>query len=557
MLPVLTNQNTVPEDLGMGDFDLLRLFSLKINDNGVTDHLLMKIQYISRCNLSTLHEMKKRIEELSELMAESYDCCTKSCVAFTGPHSKLKACPRCRKPRYRLNGQPVKVYRYIPFIPQLVAFFLNRELNERMRYRSDGHPKAKADKRGHMTDVFDGTHYLGLLKKEVTVNGHGLGHTYFSDPRDIALGLATDGVGPWRRRKSTFWPILLYNFNLPPTERSHDDNAICIGEVPGPEKPKDMDSFLYPAVQELLKLSVGVKAYDVVEKEVFVLRAYLLTIFGDIPAVSMLLRMKGHNACSPCRLCMIRGVRIPNSSTTTHYVPLCRRNLQGQTDYDPANLPLRKHEQFMAQANEVQSAETNAKSERLATEYGINGVPLLSVLDSLALPLSAGYEFMHLVFENLIPNLALLWSGNFKGLDKNQPFVFTKTDWEAIGAAAAASHSTLPSSYGAAVPNIATDRSTFSAEAWSQWALFVGPVILNGRFSNKKYHDHFCDLVRLINLCLKFEFSKDDISDIRNGFIDWVKKYEKYVTVLNLLTRTPADEKLGTIISINRSDSRV
>ena len=136
MLPVLTNQNTVPEDLGMGDFDLLRLFSLKINDNGVTDHLLMKIQYISRCNLSTLHEMKKRIEELSELMAESYDCCTKSCVAFTGPHSKLKACPRCRKPRYRLNGQPVKVYRYIPFIPQLVVFFLNCELNERMRCRA-------------------------------------------------------------------------------------------------------------------------------------------------------------------------------------------------------------------------------------------------------------------------------------------------------------------------------------------------------------------------------------------------------------------------------------
>ena len=50
-----------------------------------------------------------------------------------------------------------------------------------------------------------------------------------------------------------------------------------------------MDSFLYPAIQELLKLSVSVKVYDVVAEEIFVLRAYLLTIFGDIPAVSMLL----------------------------------------------------------------------------------------------------------------------------------------------------------------------------------------------------------------------------------------------------------------------------
>lgn len=506
---------------------MLRLFSLKIDNDGVTDQLLMKIEYMSKCNLDSLHQMKKRLEELSELMAESYDCCIKSCVAFTGPHAKLRACPRCRKPRYRLNGQPMKVYRYIPLIPRLISFFLNHELNQRMCYRSEGHQKTKAAGEGLMTDVFDGAHYLGLLEREVSVNGHGLGHTYFSGPRDVALGLATDGVNPWKRRKSTFWPILLFNFNLPPTERFHDENVICVGEVPGPQKPKDMDSFLYPAVQELLKLAVGVKAYDVVEKEVFVLRAYLLTVFGDIPAVSMLLRMKGHNARSPCRLCTIQGVRIPKSKTVTHYVPHFRKNLHSQADYDPANLPSRTHQEFVAQANEVQSAKTNAESERLAIEYGINGVPLLSVLDSLALPLSTGYEFMHLIFENLLPNLALLWSGNFKGLDKNQPFVFSKTVWEAIGAATAASHSTMPSSYGAAVPNIATDRSTFSAEAWSQWALFVGPVVLNGRFPNRKYYEHFCDLVKLINLCLKFELSKGDLSDIRNGFVDWVEKYEK------------------------------
>ena len=184
----------------------------------------------------------------------------------------------------------------------------------------------------------------------------------------------------------------------------------------------------------------------------------------------------------------------------------------------------------MAQGQEVQLAKTNTSSDRLATEYGINGLPLLSVLDSLSLPLSSGYKFMHLVFENLIPNLALLWSGNFKGLNKNQPFVFNKTVWEAIGAATAVSRSTMPSSYGALVPNIATDQSTFSAEAWSQWALFIRPVILNGCFPGKQYYNHFCDLVGLINLCLKFKFSNEDISRIREGFIHWVKKYEKYVT---------------------------
>ena len=379
-----------------------------------------------------------------------------------------------------------------------------------------------------MTDIFDGSHYHELLKKEVTINGHGVGHTYFSDDRDIALGLASDGISPWRHRKATFWPILLYNFNLPPDECFHDDNMICIGKVPGPTKPKDMDSFLYPAVQELLKLAIGVQAYDVIDEEIFVLHAYLITIFGDIPAVSMLLRMKGQNGRSPCRLCMIQGTRIPNSRVTTHYLPLCQKNLQAaRVDYDPTDLPMRTHKEFMEQARKVQLAETNAESERLSTEYGINGVPLLSVLDSLSLPLSTGYEFMHLMFENTIPNLALLWSGNFKGLDTNQPFVFSKTVWDAIGATTAATQSTMPSSYGAAVPNIVADRSSFTAETWSQWALFVGPVVLNGRFSNKQYYNHFCELVKLIKLCLKFELSKEEIATIRNGFIRWVKKYEE------------------------------
>jgi hypothetical protein len=84
-----------PTDPSADDLDLLRRFSLWIDDPAVTDKLLMKITRMSRCGFDTLHRMKKRLEELSELMAESYNCCIKSCVAFTGPHMNLKACPRC------------------------------------------------------------------------------------------------------------------------------------------------------------------------------------------------------------------------------------------------------------------------------------------------------------------------------------------------------------------------------------------------------------------------------------------------------------------------------
>ena len=55
-------------------------------------------------------------------------------------------------------------------------------MNERMRYQAEGHPQAKEESGGHKTDIFDGTHYCGLLKWEVMVNGHQLGHKYFEDP---------------------------------------------------------------------------------------------------------------------------------------------------------------------------------------------------------------------------------------------------------------------------------------------------------------------------------------------------------------------------------------
>ena len=87
--------------------------------------------------------------------------------------------------------------------------------------------------------------------------------------------------------------------------------------------------------------------------------------------------------------------------------------------------------------------------------------------------------------------------------------------------------------------------------------MFVGPVVLNGRFPNKRYYNHFCELIRLISLCLKFELSKEDISRIRDGFIHWVKKYEECASVsFYLPMSTLADRNIGTIISTDQFGSR-
>jgi Transposase family tnp2. len=524
----------VADDLSEMDKLILRAFTLKVKSH-MTDDAYEKLSFVFPSEpLPSWKETKSRTAFLSGIDPILYDCCPSSCCCYTGPNASLDKCPHCHMLRYNPDGQPKKKFVYIPLIPRLVAFFKNPDLAEKMKYRGHEH----IHNPGNITDIHDGSVYRELLDKPVVVDGKELRHKYFSDSRDVALGLSTDGFAPFRRRKRTAWPLLLFNYNLPPELRFLAEYIICLGIIPGPKKPKDCDSFLWPVIEELLRLAVGVRAYDVLLSSLFALRAYIIVASGDIPAISMLMRIKGHNGFSPCRACKITGVRVPGSRAATYYVPLDRsrhpdiRNSASATKkYDADNLPLRTHLEMLEQGREVQLAKTTAESERLSKQYGIKGVPILSYLPSLSFPASFPYDFMHLIWENLIPNLVLLWTGDFKGVDQGrESYELGKNVWEAIGEATATSGNTLPSTFCARPPNVAGDHSGCTADSWSFWTLYLAPVLLHKKFLKRKYYDHFVELVKLLHICLQFELSRDDVKALRVGFNMWVQKYEVYVS---------------------------
>jgi hypothetical protein len=109
-------------------------------------------------------------------------------------------------------------------------------------------------------------------------------------------------------------------------------------------------------MDELLELAVGVPTYDALLHSFFSLYAYLITAFGDIPAISMLMHMKGHNSLSPCRMCTIKGIQMPNLQNKMLYMPLSCCNHPEPTDideYDLGNLPLCEHNFFLVQAESL------------------------------------------------------------------------------------------------------------------------------------------------------------------------------------------------------------
>jgi hypothetical protein len=509
------------------DLSTIRAYNYKINVN-LGDRSFEKLPRAFPGppigTLPSLTRIRRRIAFLSGIEPVDYDCCIKSCCCFTGPFAAQTTCPYCGESRYTASGSPRKIFQYIPLAPRLCALYADADTARILRYRHDYQPQP-----GVLADIFDGSHYRSLCQEKVTIEGESLGHKFFSQPTDIAIGLSTDGFGPFKRRKQTCWPMIIFIYNFPPEIRVKLADIFCLGIIPGPKAPKDHDSFLVPFVEELLELARGVPARDAYMDHNFLLRVYLLLAFGDMPALAKMLRLKSTNAVVPCRACKIVALRDPAGGAHAHYYAAL--HTPSGPSYNPVDLPLRTHNEFIRQALQVATAEGTVQSE-LAILHGIHGVPVLTTLSSIAVPASFPHDFMH-ILENIIPMLVSHWTGTFKGLGVGSgSYQIPKTIWDAIGEACATSGTTLPSSFGARVPNIATLRYHFIAETWILFAMLVGPVVLQGRFTLPVYYEHFISLVKLINLCLKLEISEPELQDIENGFAAWVVEYERSVLVL-------------------------
>ncbi|CUA72704.1 Type III restriction-modification system EcoP15I enzyme mod [Rhizoctonia solani] len=409
----------------------------------------------------------RRLRILSGLESCAYDCC---------------------EARYQLNGTARRVFRYTPLIPQLRALFQDAEMAKKLNYRVEAEQKREPNK---IFDVFDAEHYCSLRE---TVLNPDTGYHFFDNPQDIALGLSTDGFTLFKRRRrghSTAWPLILINYNLHARIRNRLENVICVGVIPGPKQCKDLNSFLVPLLYELLELESGVDcpAPPTPDREGhnFVFRAFLIMILGDIPAVAKLLMMKGHNALKPCRTCMIEGVICYLEHNSVYYVPMADPHDENIVlTYN--DLQLRTHQSFLDQLDEIESARTKTARGKLATKYGLNARSIFTQLRSIDLATCAPYDAMHLLFENLVPNMIKHWTGQFKGLGQGTGnYEIDPREWAGVGLKTVGIRRTVPSAFVSVMHDIAQDGNLFTAELYAFWIQYVAPVVLKDVLPQEYY----------------------------------------------------------------------
>lgn len=496
----------------------------------------MRYTFRHKVTIASEYTIFRQMGILSGVKPIIFDCCPNSCIAYTKKFIYYQSCPFCNEPRVK-DRKPRRSFTYFPLIPRLQGYFQSATMIEKMAYRSN-----HQQRHGEILDVFDGKHYQQLRKHRVVVDGVKLNHRYFSDPHDIALSLCTDSYLLFKRRRKgpSATPILLQNYNLPPQIHTHLRNLICIGIIPGPKQPKDLESFLSPLDDESVELAYGVKTFNAIERSTFDLHAYVLFKLGDIIAIEKFLQIKGHNAIYPCRSCKIRAVR---GTGKTYYVPLRPpKNMdldlddtQGEeVEWDPESLPLRKHVDFIETTTRIRAALTKAEKERIAKETGIKNIPAMSRVGSLDYARSFPWEWFHLLLENIIPNLVDFWTGQFKGLGEGvEEFEIAPKVWEEVGRETAAAVQHIPSTFVRVLGNIASDRSLFTAESWSFWFIYLAPKLLEKHFHKQKYYTHMCELVELMKLMLQFRITLKQVDELEQGLICWVKKYERYVFTIN------------------------
>lgn len=522
--PTLTGNELLTE----ADRDNIRAFNLRLKTNMSRENYNeMRQAFSHKLEINSLYITTRRIALLADLKPQYFDCCINSCVCYTREYSGLNDCPYCQEPRFSSSHQPRRRFCYLPVVPRFKAFFQSADMIEKLRYRPDFHYDPN-----NITDIFSSSRYQEMLHTVVRVDGEPLGHRFFSDSRDIAFGLCTDGFLLFNRKRGgpSATPLLLKIYSLPPSIRTHLEHLLCLGVIPGPHQPKDLASFLAPFDDECADLAHGIPCYDCSLRDSFNLHAYQITEEGDIIAIEKFLGLKGHSSLCPCRSCKMRGCRMATGSNKVYYIPLAQPvNNEGRIDsWDPATLPLRIHKEFEAAMQQIEAATTKKYQRELEQYHGIKQRPALRRVNALDYARSCPWEWLHLFAENLVPNMLDIWTGRFKGQDEGSgEYLIDAESWSQIGQETEEAVKDIPSSFVRALGNIAMDRAGYTAESYAFWFMYLAPHLLLGRFRNMQYYDHAMGLVDIMKTTLQFSLTTEEVDVLEVKCRNWALKYEE------------------------------
>ncbi|KIK29823.1 hypothetical protein PISMIDRAFT_88326 [Pisolithus microcarpus 441] len=492
-------------------------------------------------DILSFHNIENLIASLTGVEKVQHDMCPNSCVAFTGPYSDLEQCPLCEASRWNqellqgTNGRsriPAKRFTTIPLGPQLQALYRDPIHARQMRYLHERTQQILAELRQSRSislidDVVAGWDYLGaVLDGDIKKD-------------DIVIMVSLDGAQLYESKQSDCWIYIWIILNLAPDKRYKKVHVCPGGFIPGPNKPKNIDSFLFVGLHHIAALQhEGLRIWDASEDRIFTSGLYLLFTTADGPGLVCWDGMVGHSGKNGCRVyCPTPSRRKIHG--THYYLALLKprdSSVPGSDhpDIDVFQLPLSGSGDYAHNLARLISAPSQRQWDIRKTETGITKPPLILGLDpsrSLGVPLCMTTDIMHLA-GNLSDLLISLWRGTMECVHTDSKdswdwaVLRDEEIWTMHGQAVEDAGISIPGSFDRKPRNIA-DKINTDYKTWEfhVYIFCLAPALLYDILP-ERYWLNFCKLVRGIQIMSQHTINQRDIIHAHILLCSWGREFE-------------------------------
>lgn len=242
--------------------------------------------------------------DLSGVYSIEDDMCINSCLAFTGPFKHLQKCPECDEPCYDpFKRKSCQQLHTIPLGPQLQALRQGVQSSLEMDYHQATTAKIFTDLNVNdgsipvIKDFFFGQAYIDKVDEKMI------------DKDNMVLLFFMDGAQLYANKASDCWIYIWIIFDYMPGTRYKKKHVLPGGFIPGPNKPKHSDSFLFPGLHHLAALqNEGLQIWDSVTKIVITSHPFLALATAGGPGMAYLNGLVGHHGKNGCHLfCSLPG----------------------------------------------------------------------------------------------------------------------------------------------------------------------------------------------------------------------------------------------------------
>src|SRR6201996_313769 len=343
-------------------------------------------------------------------------------------------------------------------------------------------------------------------------------------PDNTLLMLSIDGTQLYQSKQSDCWIYIWVLLDLAPDLRYKKKYVLPGGFIPGPKKPKNLDSFVYTGLHHLSALQRdGLRIWDCQTGRIFTSRPFFFLGTADGPGLAALHGQVGHHGVFGCReYCGLRGRHKPGGP---HYYPALRKprnyDLPGcsHNDVDVFGLPSASRRLYISNLNRVIACETDAQFRLAWKETGLCKPSIFMGLPSgrsSGLPGCLAIDHMHIIAINLPDLLVGLWRGSID-CDKNDSkdrwdwTVLVRETWKVHGQDVARCRPYLPRSFNCPPQNPA-EKISSGYKAWEFLIYVFGycPALLHGILP-QIYWQNFCKIVAAIRLLQQRSISVDQL----------------------------------------------